>query len=162
MFLLSSSSIPSGSRGTRTHKRLPATCFQDRLLIQPDDFRIQMDVLRRQELNLRTRGSKPRISTSRNYSASGGKGFRRVRLNCAGCFFNNAKAAVTGIEPTRPPWQGSRLPLHHGRKKNRLRSEGLEPSPIRLKAEDAATNTSISYRKLRPDHGCLRSTPYRI
>ena len=29
-----------GSRGTRTHKRLlAATCFQDRLLIQPDDFR---------------------------------------------------------------------------------------------------------------------------
>src|SRR4030042_3819650 len=32
----------SGSRGTRTHKRLlAATCFQDRLLIRPDDFRIQ-------------------------------------------------------------------------------------------------------------------------
>ena len=31
----------SGSRGTRTHKRREAaTCFQDRLLIQPDDFRI--------------------------------------------------------------------------------------------------------------------------
>ena len=30
----------SGSRGTRTHKRdSPATCFQDRLLIRPDDFR---------------------------------------------------------------------------------------------------------------------------
>src|SRR5579862_9336582 len=30
----------SGSRGTRTHKRVsPATCFQDRFLIRPDDFR---------------------------------------------------------------------------------------------------------------------------
>ena len=30
----------SGSRGTRTHKRDGlATCFQDRALIQPDDFR---------------------------------------------------------------------------------------------------------------------------
>jgi hypothetical protein len=29
----------SGSRGTRTHKRVsPATCFQDRPLIRPDDF----------------------------------------------------------------------------------------------------------------------------
>ena len=29
----------SGSRGTRTHKRVSlATCFQDRLLIRPDDF----------------------------------------------------------------------------------------------------------------------------
>jgi hypothetical protein len=33
-------SLRSGSRETRTHKRLfVATCFQDRLLIQPDDFR---------------------------------------------------------------------------------------------------------------------------
>lgn len=32
--------VSSGSRGTRTHKRrLAATCFQDRLLIRPDDFR---------------------------------------------------------------------------------------------------------------------------
>ena len=33
--------LASGSRGTRTHKRhLAATCFQDRLLIRPDDFRL--------------------------------------------------------------------------------------------------------------------------
>lgn len=32
----------SGSRRTRTHKRLPVTCFQNRLLIQPDDFRISI------------------------------------------------------------------------------------------------------------------------
>ena len=32
----------SGSRGTRTHKRLlAATCFQDRLLIRPGDFRTE-------------------------------------------------------------------------------------------------------------------------
>lgn len=31
----------SGSRGTRTHKRLiAATCFRDRLLIRPDDFHV--------------------------------------------------------------------------------------------------------------------------
>ena len=31
----------SGSRGTRTHKRVsPATCFQDRFLIRPDDLQI--------------------------------------------------------------------------------------------------------------------------
>lgn len=109
-------SSPSGSRGTRTHKRAaPAACFQDRFLIRPDDFRGQvagvgiepgteplawslrvqspaslpaatipqwMSVeghnshgkvreLRGQESNLRTRGSKPRISTSRNYPAMG-------------------------------------------------------------------------------------------
>ncbi len=34
------SSLEGGSRGTRTHKRRSAaTCFQDRLLIQSDDFR---------------------------------------------------------------------------------------------------------------------------
>ena len=34
------SSVSSGSRGTRTHKRVvPAACFQDRFLIRPDDFR---------------------------------------------------------------------------------------------------------------------------
>ena len=34
---------PCGSRGTRTHKRLlAATCFQDRLLIRPDDFRCRV------------------------------------------------------------------------------------------------------------------------
>ena len=35
--------LASGSRGTRTHKRCcAATCFQDRLLIQPDDFRWEL------------------------------------------------------------------------------------------------------------------------
>ncbi len=29
---------------------------------------------------------------------------------------DSAKRPV-GVEPTLPPWQGSRLPLHHGRKK---------------------------------------------
>ena len=34
--------VDDGSRGTRTHKRvLPATCFQDRALIRPDDFHFQ-------------------------------------------------------------------------------------------------------------------------
>ena len=89
-----------------------------------------------------------------------------------------------GVEPALPPWQGSRLPLHHGRlsyielsKNTRapdppagrcpdsnprpritsaeslpldnqcllppVGSLGLEPRPARLRAGDAATNTSI-------------------
>jgi hypothetical protein len=32
----------SGSRGTRTHNGVIRTCFQDRLLIRPDDFRFQV------------------------------------------------------------------------------------------------------------------------
>ena len=90
-----SSSVVSGSRGTRTHKRLSAaTCFRDRLLIRPDDFQKSRDEgqesrareethvfmllsldsslsshLRGQDSNLRTRDSKSRISTGRNYPA---------------------------------------------------------------------------------------------
>ena len=86
----------SGSRETRTHNGFTRTCFQDRLLIRPDDFHHKLrrqesnprhdgskppartstdptasvDVqLRGQESNLRTRGSEPRISTDRNYPA---------------------------------------------------------------------------------------------
>ena len=82
-----------------------------------------------------------------------------------------------GIEPALPPWQGSRLPLHHGRlsvttklsnskstgpdsnRRHRITGaeswplddqcllsvgpEGLEPSPARLRAGNAAANTLI-------------------
>jgi hypothetical protein len=82
-----------------------------------------------------------------------------------------------GIEPALPPWQGSRLPLHHGRlsittklsnsestgpdsnRRHRITGaeswplddqcllsvgpEGLEPSPTRLRAGNAAANTLI-------------------
>ncbi len=97
----------SGSRETRTHNGLTRTCFQDRLLIRPDDFHYKLRQqesnprhdgseppartstgptasivaqLRGQESNLRTRGSKPRISTDRNYPAiSRGTGGTRTR-----------------------------------------------------------------------------------
>ena len=59
--------VEGGSRETRTHKRdALATCFRDRLLNQSDDFQ----ELRGQESNLRTRRSRQRISTNRNYPAS--------------------------------------------------------------------------------------------
>lgn len=75
---------------------------------------------------------------------------------CPGRARTPEKERPVGIEPTLPPWQGSRLPLHHGRLLNlRVRPEGLEPSPIRLKAEDAAANTSVSLLK-------VSITPYRI
>src|SRR5207244_11655396 len=54
-----------------------------------------------------------------------------------------------GVEPALPPWQGSRLPLHHGRVehnrivKHPVGPEGLEPSPSRLRAGHAAANTLI-------------------
>jgi hypothetical protein len=47
-----------------------------------------------------------------------------------------------GVEPALPPWQGSRLPLHHGRRlfgkfncqRTRVGSAGVEPATSRLRA----------------------------
>jgi hypothetical protein len=44
-----------------------ATCFQDRLLIQPDDFRCK---LRELESNQRPPGSEPGVTTNSDYPAS--------------------------------------------------------------------------------------------
>ena len=72
------------------------------------------------------------------------------------------KKHPAGVEPALPPWQGSRLPLHHGcvwlNKLSKIRragvhrrdfhsvgSEGLEPSPIWLRARHAAASTLIPY-----------------
>ncbi len=55
-----------------------------------------------------------------------------------------------GVEPALPPWQGSRLPLHHGRSSfhnqivnEQVGPEGLEPSPSRVRTGHAAANTLI-------------------
>ncbi len=61
------SSVASGSRGTRTHKRdAPAACFQDRFLIQPDDFRIQVAGV---GIEPTPPGSEPSVTASSNYPA---------------------------------------------------------------------------------------------
>ena len=53
-----SSSVVSGSRGTRTHKRLSAaTCFRDRLLIRPDDFQELRDEGQESRAKEKKRGS---------------------------------------------------------------------------------------------------------
>ncbi len=66
---MSPSNLASGSRGTRTHKRREAaTCFQDRLLIRPDDFRsCRTKKLRELESNQRPPGSEPGATTSSSY-----------------------------------------------------------------------------------------------
>jgi hypothetical protein len=53
------------------------------------------------------------------------------------------KERPAGVEPALPPWQGDRLPLHHGRdvefqSTQQLGPEGFEPSPTWLKARNAA------------------------
>ena len=108
-------------------------------------------------------GFEPAISCAR--------GTRNPRLSYV---LKNERPA--GIEPALPPWQGSRLPLHHGRlsittklsnsestgpdsnRRHRITGaeswplddqclsvgpEGLEPSPARLRAGNAAANTLI-------------------
>jgi hypothetical protein len=110
-------------------------------------------------------GFEPAISCAR--------GTRNARLSHV---LKNERPA--GIEPTHPPWQGSRLPLHHGRlsvttklsnsestgpdsnRRHRITGaeswplddqclllsvgpEGLERSPPRLRAGNAAANTLI-------------------
>ncbi len=63
-----------------------------------------------------------------------------VGRSCSRCTRNAKLSHVliterpVGVEPTRPTWQGDRLPLHHGRLvgcrivKDREHREGLEPS----------------------------------
>ena len=70
---------------------------------------------------VRTAGFEPAISCAR--------GTRNPRLSHV-----LKQERPAGIEPTLPPWQGSRLPLHHGRLchnqivKQREHRAGLEPA----------------------------------
>ncbi len=66
-----------------------ATCFQDRLLIQPDDFRCK---LRELESNQRPPGSEPGVATNSDYPAS-------VLFYDTHDVTRFAEAAGAGIEP---------------------------------------------------------------
>ena len=218
----------SGSRGTRTHNGVIRTCFQDRLLIRPDDFRkvpgvgieptpswfrarrhYQQQLPRnrsaqathaagRGSRSVRGAGLEPasplfkarQPAVSRSPRVPCGNRTRLARLEvwhlcrsaqgtscggrnrtCVGAVnsrlsvparnppqysvgaagvepaFSCSRSTRTfrlshtpinerpaGIEPALPPWQGSRLPLHHGRfqsQPNCQRAEhraGLEPA----------------------------------
>ena len=66
-----------------------ATCFQDKLLIQPDDLRIKK--FRGLESNQRLPGSEPGVTTS---------------SNCPG-------SCVLGTQPSRPKFGEKDLNLHN-------------------------------------------------
>ena len=88
------SSPASGSRGTRTHKRdVPAACFQDRFLIQPDDFR-KLSVAG-VGIEPTPPGSEPSIATSSDYPAMVVCRVTRSRLR-------SSRIAGAGIEPAPP------------------------------------------------------------
>jgi hypothetical protein len=83
-------SSPSGSRGTRTHKRAaPAACFQDRFLIRPDDFRGQVAGV---GIEPTPPGSEPSIATSSDNPAMDVR--RRTQLS-----WQSSRTAGAGIEP---------------------------------------------------------------
>ena len=54
-------------RDSNSQATFAATCFQDKFLIQPDDFRPK---LRELESNQRPPGSEPGVTTNSNYPAS--------------------------------------------------------------------------------------------
>ncbi len=63
-----------------------------------------------------------------------------------------------GVEPTLPPWQGSRLPLHHGRKNASLPNCQRSITPKRLKSTEPESNPHHPARDggvLPLDHQCL-------
>ena len=71
----------SGSRGTRTHNSPEAnTCFRDRPLIRPDDFRISISQLRGLESNQRPPRSERGVTTSSNCPGVLDSG-RRIRTS---------------------------------------------------------------------------------
>jgi hypothetical protein len=79
-------------------------------------------------MTLRTAGFEPAISCSR--------GTRNARLSHVLILIAAAtRERPAGVEPALPPWQGGRLPPHHGRfvlaaelSNSREHQEGLEPS----------------------------------
>ena len=99
----------------------------------------------------------------------GGKGFQPVICMSADCkpMPRCFSERPVGVEPTLPPWQGSRLPLHHGRLLFRFVSEhreGLEPSSPDYKTGilAAVRPMQVGCRcvvvglQLRPPHSGLR------
>lgn len=89
-----------GSRGTRTHKRpSAATCFQDRLLIRPDDFRISSSSggwNRTNGLLVQSQASLPTATTPESIART---------------FANAVSARGEGFEPPPPGSKPGGLPL---------------------------------------------------
>ena len=90
--------------------------------------------LRELESNQRHPGSEPGVTANSNYPA------RLVATRTA----ITGQERPVGVEPTHPPWQGDRLPLHHGRRlavelfvlENVCfleHREGIEPSSLHYK-----------------------------
>lgn len=89
----------------------------------------------------------------------------------AGCHYITGASSVArserpvGVEPTRPPWQGDRLPLHHGRARRSSDPEhlaGLEPAPRPWRSRMLPINTTgastptVEAVGIEPTSTCVR------
>ena len=150
----------SGSRGTRTHNGTAAACFQDRFLIQPDDFRGQAAVAGIEPASGRLTAAYPYQHGSHRITSARTAGFEPA-VSCARSRRNTSLSYVlrrtrsrerpAGVEPALPPWQGDRLPLHHGRRGwkpncQRTQSTGRDSNP-RHRSTGAASSPL--------DHQCV-------
>ena len=150
------SSPASGSRGTRTHKRdVPAACFQDRFLIQSDDFRRNLPNARvgiepttswfrarrhyQQQLprsvvsNRETQLSVKRFANwiGEESNLSNRDWFKGRRPTISRSYLRSIEECPAGIEPACPGWKPStfaarsRARVFH--QGGKLGTEGVEP-----------------------------------
>ena len=142
---------PEGDRG-----RLARTCFRNRLLIQPDDFLVLECSL--QLIEWQTESCTPASCGGRNRTCAKavnsrppvptrvpphyetrGRGEEETRRRLASSsvspllpFSLSPSERPAGVEPALPPWQGGRLPLHHGRILNDRIVKELSEHQVRL------------------------------
>ena len=102
-------SLASGSRGTRTHKRREAaTCFQNRLLIRPDDFREGYRAkFRGLESNQRPPRSERGVTTTSNCPGFGKEDSNLHRLiQSQGAYpLADSRERPAGVEPACRAWK---------------------------------------------------------
>jgi hypothetical protein len=104
----------SGSRETRTRNGVIRTCFRDRFLIRPDDFRYSrtglptrpLEQFRGLESNQRPPGSEPGVTTSSNCPGITFPSLRHTFLRAV-----RSQVRGAGFEPARAGSKPASLPL---------------------------------------------------
>ena len=157
-----------------------ATCFQDRLLIRPDDFRRCVNLnkkFRGLESNQRPPGSEPGVTTSSNYPGSfiladtamapevrgegvepPSPGSKPGSLPLADPRSRHQQECPAGVEPASPAWKAGTFaarPWAHARRKEReLNPQGS--SLVRVRAGCRRQSACPSVSKLRRQESNLR------
>jgi hypothetical protein len=125
----------SGSRGTRTHKRPEAaTCFQDRPLIRPDDFRESFPPeFRGLESNQRPPRSERGVTTTSNCPGFGKEDSNPHRLiQSQGAYpLADSRERHARVELAYPVWKTSAWTARPmTRSDAEAEGEGVEPSRL--------------------------------